>query len=447
MFGYTLELSLLCLLALTNGLVAMAETAVVSARKSTLEQESLDGSRAATGALRLIQHPVRFLEFVQLWLTLTGLIAGVLGGVRFAEPAGAWLAQWAPLADFSRPLAFGLVTVGLTAFMLFFGELVPKRVAHAHPEAVLKQLAGAMHTLTRLATPALILLERAVAIFARLFRLRARSAAESVGDDEVRNLVEQGLHAGVFKRAEKEMVESVLELDDYPVTELMTARPKIVFLNLDDPEEVNWRKIVTSGHSYFPVYQSTRDQVVGLVSVKSLWAHSAIGLPTPLKNLLVPPLYVSEKMTGIQLLEKFKKTGKHIAIVTDEFGAIQGLVTLIDVLEAIVGDLPDHGPTREPPGAHKREDGTWLIDATLPIGEFKDLLGIEKALPHEDEADFQSLGGFVTTHFSRIPKVGDKFDWERLTFEVMDMDRHRVDKVLVTVKPPAEADAGDGVAI
>ncbi|MFZ9683161.1 MAG: hemolysin family protein, partial [Cephaloticoccus sp.] len=360
---------------------------------------------------------------------------------------GAWLAQWPPLADWAQPLAFGFVTVALTGFMLYFGELVPKRIAHAHPEAVIKQLAAAMSAFTRLATPVLFVLERAVTAFARLFRLRARSAAESVGDDEVRNLVEQGLHAGVFKRAEKEMVESVLELDDYPVTELMTPRPKIVFLNLDDPEEVNWRKIVTSGHSYFPVYQSTRDQVVGLVSVKSLWAHSAIGLPTPLKNLLVPPLNVSEKMTAIQLLEKFKKTGKHIAIVTDEFGAIQGLVTLIDVLEAIVGDLPDHGPTRESPGAHKREDGTWLIDATLPIGEFKDLLAIEKDLPHEGEADFQSLGGFVTTHFGRIPKVGDKFEWERLTFEVMDMDRHRVDKVLVSVKPPAAAATGDEVAI
>jgi putative hemolysin len=172
---------------------------------------------------------------------------------------------------------------------------------------------------------------------------------------------------------------------------------------------------------------------VGLVSVKSLWAHSAVGLPTPLKNLLVPPLSVSEKLTAIQLLEKFKKTGKHIAIVTDEFGAIQGLVTLIDVLEAIVGDLPDHGPKHEMPAAHKREDGSWLIDATLPIGEFKDTIALDDDLPHEDEADFQTLGGFVMTQFGRIPKAGDHFEWEHLRFEVMDMDRHRVDKVLVTI--------------
>lgn len=447
MFSYPLELLVLCLLVVTNGLLAMAETAVVSARKSLIERESLDGSRTATNALRLMQLPGRFLEFVQFWLTLTGLISGAVGGIRFAQPVAAWLAQWDALAPAAMPLALAGVTFILTVFMLFFGELVPKRIAHAYPEAILKQLAGTMLTLARLAAPLLAVFEWALKLLARLFRLKSRSAADSVGDDEVRNLVEQGLHAGVFKRAEKEMVESVLELDDYPVTELMTPRPKIVFLNLDDPDDVNWRKIVTSGHSYFPVYQRTRDQVVGLVSVKSLWAHSAIGLPTPLKNLLVPPLAVSEKMTGIQLLEKFKKTGKHIAIVTDEFGAIQGLVTLIDVLEAIVGDLPDHGPARETPGAHKREDGSWLIDATLPIGEFKEVINLDADLPHEGEADFQTLGGFVMTQFGRIPKAGDNFEWQNLRFEVLDMDRHRVDKVLVTIKPAANEDAEDEVAI
>lgn len=447
MFSHPLELTILCLLALTNGLLAMAETAVVSARKSVIERESLDGSLSATRALGLIQHPARLLGLVQFWLTLTGIIAGVMGGLRFYRPVAAWIGEQSPFDIWAGPLAFVFVSLGLTFFLLVFGELVPKRIAVAHPEAVLKQLAGTLHTLTRLTTPVLFLFEAAQNLVGKLLRLKPRSAADTVGDDEVRNLVEQGLHAGVFKRAEKEMVESVLELDDYPVTELMTPRPKIVFLNLDDPDDVNWRKIVTSGHSYFPVYQRTRDQVVGLVSVKSLWAHSAIGLPTPLKNLLVPPLAVSEKMTGIQLLEKFKKTGKHIAIVTDEFGAIQGLVTLIDVLEAIVGDLPDHGPSREPPGAHKREDGSWLIDATLPVGEFKELINLDDDLPHEDEADYQTLGGFVTTQFGRIPKAGDHFEWENLRFEVLDMDRHRVDKVLVTIKPAASEDAEDEVAV
>ena len=243
------------------------------------------------------------------------------------------------------------------------------------------------------------------------------------------------------------MVNSVLELDDSAITDLMTPRPKIVFLNLDDSQEVNWRKIVTSGHSYFPVYQSNRDQVVGLVSVKSLWAHSAVGLPTSLKNLLDTPLTVDEDLTAIQLVDQFKKTGKHIAIVTDEFGSVQGLVTLLDVLEAIVGDLPDIGPNSEPPSAHQREDGSWLIDATLPISEFKELIESDSSLPHEKEADFQTIAGFVMTQFGRIPKAGNRFDWNGLRFEVMDMDRHRVDKVLVTrLEPTVEESEEDSAS-
>ncbi len=434
MFGLPLELYALCLLVIANGVLAMAETAVISARKSLLEKDAQDGGLAASSVLELMRHPDRFLALVQFWLTLSGMIAGVLGGTRFAGPVAMKLNQFQFLAPWSQPLALILVTFGLTSFLLLFGELVPKRIGLAHPEFVAKQLASTMRTLAWLAAPILVVFEFASECVVQVLRIRPRSAAELVGDDEVRELVEQGVDAGVFNESEKEMVESVLELDDYPITELMTPRPKIVFLNLDDPEEANWRKIVTSGHSYFPVYQQTRDQVVGLVSVKSLWAHSAIGVPTPLKNLMVAPLSVSEKLTVIQLLEQFKKTGMHIAIITDEFGATQGLITLIDVLEAIVGDLPDHGPLQEPPTANQREDGSWLIDATMPIGDFKEMVNLEAELPHEDEADYQTLGGFVITQFGRIPTAGNHFEWRNLRFEVVDMDRLRVDKVLVIIK-------------
>jgi putative hemolysin len=439
MFSLPLELFCICLLVIANGLLAMAETAVVSARKSLLEARAGAGSKAARSALALAEHPTRFLALVQFWLTLSGMIAGVLGGARFAGPVAAWLRAFPALAPAASELGFVLVTVGLTAFILLFGELVPKRIGIAHPEQVAVLLSGTMRTLAWLAAPFLRLLELATEAVARLFRLRPRAVA--VGDDEVRALVEQGLHAGVFQRAEKEMVEGVLELDDRPITELMTPRPKIVFLNLDDTDDVNWRKIVTSGHSYFPVYQSNRDQVIGMVSVKSLWAHTAINLPATLKNLIEQPLSVPETLTAIQLIDQFKKSGKHFAIVTDEFGSVRGLVTLIDVLEAIVGDLPGRGPQADLPTARKRDDGSWLIDATLPVSEFKELVGLAHDLPHEDEADFQTLGGFVMTHFGRIPKAGDHFEWAALRFEVVDMDRHRVDKVLVTPRPAADREA------
>jgi len=432
MFGLPLELYLLLVLVLANGILSMAETAVVSARKTLLERENEEKGETASTVLTLARNPTRFLAFIQLWLTFSSMSAGVIGALYLAGPIAAKLEVYPIFNGWVHTLALLLVTLGLTAFFILIGELIPRRLGLAHPENVARFLAGSMRALTNLATPILVIFETATALFVRLFRLRTRTAAHSIDDEEVRDLVEQGLHAGVFKPEEKEMVNSVLELDDSAITNLMTPRPKVVFLNLDDPQEVNWRKIVTSGHSYFPVYQSTRDQVVGLVSVKSLWAHSAVGLPASLKNLLDTPLTVDENLTAIQLVEQFKKTGKHIAIVTDEFGAVQGLVTLLDVLEAIVGDLPDIGPNSEPPSAHQREDGSWLIDATLPISEFKELLEINSTLPHENEADFQTIGGFVITQFGRIPKAGNRFDWNALRFEVVDMDRHRVDKVLVT---------------
>lgn len=438
MLSLPIELLILALLVLANGVLAMAETAVVSARKARLRKLAAAGNTGAANALRLTEQPARFLALVEFWLTLSGMIAGVLAGAKIAGQVAGWLAQWPALEPHAGWLSLVAVTLGLTSFMLLFGELLPKRIGLAHPEKVAALLAGTMRSLAWLAAPLLRVFELGTEALVKLIGLRTRPAAEAVGDDEVRALIEQGLHAGVFDRAEKEMIDRVLALDQRAVTTLMTPRPKIVFLNLDDPEETNWRKIVTSGHSYFPVYQSNRDQVVGMVAVKALWAHSAIGLPTTLKNLLLPPLFVTENLTAIQLLEQFKKAGKHIAVVTDEFGAVQGLVTLIDVMEAIVGDLPERGD-RSQPEAKRREDGSWLIDATLPTGELKTLLALDVPLPHEGEADFQTLGGFVVTQFGRIPTAGDHFDWSGWRFEVVDMDRRRVDKVLVGKTPPPAA--------
>ena len=440
MLSLPIELLILALLVLANGVLAMAETAVVSARKARLKTLAAKGNTRAAHALALAEQPARFLALVEFWLTLSGMLAGVLAGAKIAEDVAGWFAQIPALAPQAGWLSLVVVTVGLTSFMLLFGELVPKRVGLAHPEKVAALLAGTMRALAWLAAPMLRIFELCTDGLVKLVGLRTRPAAESVGEDEVRALIEEGLHAGVFQRAEKEMIDRVLVLDHRPVTTLMTPRPKIVFLNLDDPEETNWRKIVTSGHSYFPVYQSQRDQVVGMVAVKALWAHSAIGLPTTLKNLLLPPLFVTEKMTAIQLLEQFKKSGKHIAVVNDEFGAVQGLVTLIDVMEAIVGDLPERGD-RAQPEAKRRDDGSWLIDATLPTGKLKTLLALDAPLPHEGEAEFQTLGGFVVTHFGRIPAAGDWFEWEGWRFEVVDMDRRRVDKVLVGKAPAAEQKA------
>ncbi len=435
--GTGTELLVIGFLLLANGLFAMAEIAVISSRKARLKKLAGEGKARARAALALAEAPTRFLSVVQVGMTLCSIVAGAVGGASFSDRFAAWLAEVAPtFAAYSHIAAFVLVAGGITFVTVLLGELVPKRIALGNPERIAMAVAGPMQALAWLARPIVWLLMTMTDAVVKALGIAHRKEAP-ITDEELSILIEQGLHAGTFNKAEQQMVEGVLGLDQLPVTALMTPRPKIVFLNLDDPDETNWRKIVASGHSHFPVFQGNRDQVVGMVAVKALWAHSAIGLQTNLKNLLVPALIVPETLQAMQLLGQFKETGKHVALVADEFGSIQGLVTLIDVLEAIVGDMPAMG-RRTQPEARQREDGSWLLDATLSTGTLKTLLQLD-GLPGEDEADYQTLAGFIVTQFGRIPAAGDHFDWAGWRFAVMDMDRHRVDKVVVSRVPPPAA--------
>lgn len=437
------ELIVIILLVAANGVLSMTETAVVSSKRARMEERAAKGDRRAARALVLLEHPRRFLSLVQFWLTLSGMIAGVLGGVRLAGRMNEWLLYiWSDLpalARHSHAVALIVVTVALTSFMLVFGELVPKRIGLAYPERVASLLAGVMRALAWLAAPFLRILELAAEGILSLLRFRPPQDSAGVSNAEVRALIEQGLNAGSFNQAEQEMVTGVLELDELPVTELMTPRPKIVFLNLDDSDEYNWRKIVTSGHSQFPVYQSTRDHVIGIVTVKAIWANSAFGLPSSLRNVVEPALTIPNTLKAIHLLERFKSTGKHVAIVLDEFGVVEGLITLLDVLTAIVGELPEPGH-RSQPQVRKREDGSWLIDGTLPHSEFKSLLAIS-SLHGEAGAGFQTVAGFVMKQFGRVPTAGDYFQFESWRIEVVDMDRHRIDKILVSRVAPRKTGA------
>lgn len=436
------ELLILFALLIANGVFAMAEIALVSVRKARLKTLAEGGERRAQKTLAIAQEPSRFLSAVQVGITLIGIMAGTFGGATLTEQLVPVLQKSDFLAPHAHGLAFAIVVSGITLASVVIGELVPKRLGLAYTETIALWLTPTISRIARVIDPIVSLLTWTTDGVLKLLGLNTKRTETPVSEEEVNSLIEEGLHAGVFNKTEKEMVAGVLELDQLPVTALMTPRPKIVFLNLDDPDEVNWRKIVASGHSYFPVYQGNRDQVLGMVAVKALWAHSAIGLTTSLKNLIVSPLVVPETMSAIHLLEAFKKASKHIALVTDEFGAIQGIVTLIDVLEAIVGDLPNMGP-RAAPAAKQRDDGSWLLDATLGITELKSMLGLA-TLPDEDRADFQTIGGFMVTRLGRIPAAGDHFEFGGWRFEVVDMDRHRVDKVLVSklAAPAVEKAAG-----
>jgi putative hemolysin len=436
--GLSTAIVTVCVLLVANGLFAMAEIAIISARKGRLRELADEGDEKAETALELGGDPAHFLTTVRVCLMLCASFAGAFGAVTLARPLAAWLERFPSLAPWAPYLAFAVVVVAITFLGVIIGELIPRRIARSHPEAVARFVAGPIELLSYAVSPVIRLLDAAFDVALKPLGL-GRHREAPVTDEEVNILIEQGLKAGVFHKAEREMVKGVLGLDQLPVTAIMTPRPKIVFVNIDDTDEVNWRKIVASGHSHFPVYQDNRDQVLGMVAVKALWAHLAIGIPTSLKNLLTPPLVVPETMNCIQLLETFKKSGRHTALVADEFGSIQGMVTLIDVLEAIVGDLPAQG-RRDQPEAKQREDGAWLIDATLAIKDLKEVLHLDE-LPQEAEADYQTLGGLVMTQFGRIPAAGDHFDWSGWRFEVVDMDRHRVDKVLVSPIPPPAVEA------
>jgi putative hemolysin len=313
--------------------------------------------------------------------------------------------------------------------------LAPKRLALSNAEPIAAALARPMRTLSRIAYPAVRVLSLSTEGVLRA--LGARPSAEPpITEDEVKILIEQGRQAGVFNEVEQYLVERVFRLADRRVDELMTPRPKIVWLDIADPPEDNWRKMWESGHSAFPVCENHLDNVLGLASVKKLWAQMAAACPVDLKALMLQPLFLPESSPALKALEAFKQSGMHIALVVDEYGGTQGLVTLHDVLEAIVGDLPEPGEAVEPQ-AVQRADGSWLVDGMLLVDDFKELFDL-KALPDETSSGYQTVGGFVMAQLGRIPSAADQFEWGGLRFEVMDMDGHRVDKVLVETIPPAD---------
>ena len=430
------QLSIICFLVLVNGLFAMAEIAVVSSRKGRLKSLSQAGDVRAQTALGLAEAPSRFLSTVQVGITLVGVLAGALGGYKVAEPIANSLRSVTFLARYADAIGFVVVVTAIAYLSLVVGELVPKRVALSAPEQVARLLAGPMKGLARLAQPVVWLLDASSGLVVRLLGVREKPD-QLVTEDEIKILLREGLEQGVFYQAESEMIESVLTLDRLPVRDIMTPVPKILWLNQDDPHEVIWHKIVVSQHSSFPVYRGSRDNVVGIVSVKSLYANLAAGVTIKLADLVVPALIVPETQRVIQLLETFRQSGRHIALVANEFGGIVGLVTLTDAMEAIAGDF-ESVEERLKPAAKKREDGSWLVDAMIDVSELEEVLpGVSFDPP--EERDYHTLAGFVVKQLGRLPHEGEAIQEQGYRFEIIDMDRHRVDKVLVIRLPDAEA--------
>lgn len=423
-----LELTIIFVLLLANGVFSMAEIAIVSARKNRLRALAEAGDPKAGRALELAESPNTFLATVQIGITMVGVLAAAFSGAALADKLAVPLAGIGWLAPYAEETAFGLVVLGLTYCTLVIGELVPKRIGLGNPEGVARALAGPMHLLSRIGAPLVNLLGSSTDALLAFFRIKPEPEVK-VTEDDVRLLVREGMRVGVFHSHEPAMVESVMAFDRRPVRDIMTPRAKIIWINAADSHETIWHRIVVSAHTTFPVYEGRRDHVLGLVTVKSIYANLAAGIPVNVRDLVTPALFVSETQTVSNLLEKFRTTGRHIALTTDEFGTVTGLITLHNLMEAIVGDIPSP-EDRLKPKAVRRADGSWLVDGLLGTEAFTATV-TDFPLHPPASRDYQTFGGFVVKHLGHVPAEGETFRAHGYLVEVIDMDGLRVDKVLL----------------
>jgi putative hemolysin len=415
-------------LILLNGLFALAELAIVSARRERLQAMADDGHGGAAVALRMSHAPTDLLSTVQVGITLIGILAGAFGGATLTEELAGLLAPAPLIGPYSDAVALIIVVGLITFFSVVVGELVPKRLALRNPERIAASVARPMDLLARLARPVVRLLALATELVLRLLGARGDAGASTVSEEEIRVLLEQGAQAGVFEAAERDMVESIFRFGDRQLRSLMTPRTEIVWLDVNADAGRIRATVTGSRHSHFPVCDGTIDRVLGLVHAKDLLAANWAGEPPNLRALLQPPLFLPETMLALRALERFKQTGIEIALLVDEFGGIDGLVTLIDMMESIVGDIPTLDEIAEPPVV-AREDGSFLVEGYLDVDDLKALLGVDE-LPAEGA--FHTLGGFAVMQIGRLPRVGDTFQWGGYRFEVVDMDGNRIDKMLIT---------------
>lgn len=423
-----LSVLFLLFLIFLNGFFAMSEIALISAPRLRLEERAAKGDRRALAAVELMNAPNRFLSTIQVGITLIGILAGAFGGATLGRDLAGRLTHTPMIAPYSEAVGVGLVVIATAYLSLIIGELVPKRLALSHAEKIAIVTAPYMRMLSRIVLPVVQILSFSTDGLLRILRIR-KIPHPQVTEEEVRIMIRKGTQIGVFAPDEQAMIERVLRLGDRKVGALMTPRTDIVWIDIDDPSQTIRETIISSGHSRFPVARGSLDDVIGLVDDKDLLARSFNGQSFDIQTVIQPALFVPENMPALRILDRFKEVRLPIALVLNEYGGLEGLLTVRDVLEAIVGDIPM--PESAEPDIVQREDGSWLLDGMVSIDEFKELFHLEE-LPGEEEEQYQTLGGFVITSLAKIPTSGDHFTWENLCIEVVDMDGRRVDKVLVS---------------
>ncbi len=421
--SYWNETVVIGLLILVNAILAMSEAALVASRKTKLQQQANEGDKPSLTALKLTSNPNIFLSTIQIGITLIGVLSGAVGGATISERLALEFSKFPALQPYSETLSLGIVVLAITVLSLWLGELVPKRLALHDPEKIARTVAAPMLFISTVFSPAVKILSWATDFVLKLFGVKA-SSEPPITEEEFQVLLDQGTQAGIFEESEQDMVEGVFSLGDQRVYSVMTPRTDIVWLDINDTMEEIRAKISENDFSRFPVRQGTLDVILGIVKARDLLVPSLGGEPIRLKELLKPAFFVPETMFASKALEILKEKGTDILLVIDEFGGLQGLLTINDIIEEIVGEMEI-----DEPQATQRQDGSWLLDGMLEVDEFKEIFDF-KALPHENE--YETLSGFVMMSLGRVPQVADHFEWHSYNFEIIDMDGRRVDKVLVS---------------
>ena len=436
------DLVIILVLILLNGMFAMSELAVVNAKRLRLEKLAEEGRRGARTALALHDDPSRLLSTVQVGITLIGIFNGAFGEASLTARLTPWLAGLGVADNYARPVALAIVVAGITFVSIVLGELVPKRIAILHPELMAALIARPVQWMSRLAHPFVKLLSITTDGIMRLLNMHHHKD-ETPTEEEVTGMIKESADAGVFEQTEYDIAARALRLDDWHLRALMTPRVDLEFLDLGQPLERNLERIAASPFSRFPVYRGDRSQVFGIVRARNLFgqairSQSLAGID--IAAAIEPILYVPESSSAIDLLEQLRQHQAELAMVVDEYGDIQGMITLTDVMRALVGDVTpaaDHGP----PDAVRRDDGSWFVDGSMVLDRFRYLLGADVEFPDEDSDAYHTLAGFLLYQLGVIPRAGDRLDWDGWRFEVADMDGNRIDRLLVTPLAPAAGSA------
>ena len=434
MIGTTLKIIIILVLIIFTGYLSMAELAVVSIRRAKMQKYLEDGNKNAQIVFDLLEDPNEFLSTVQIGISLIGVLTGALGGVTLAKP----LAQYISFIPYAEPVSVAIVVIVTTYLTLVIGEIVPKVIALNDPERVSLKVAKSMVVLSKISKPVSFVLAKSSSFLLWLMRVENRND-DIVTEEEIKLMIEEGREDGTIEQEEEDIIKRVFKLDDQKVESIMTPRNEIIWIDLEDDRELNKVKIIESKRSIFPIASGELDDFIGVVQAKDILSAMFSGDEFDVHKIVKEPLVVSEHLETLELLKEFKENQGyvHMCLVVDEFGSVEGLITLNDLLEGIVGDIPGIDEEDEPK-AIERDDGTWLIDGRYPIDRFKELFDFKDNLPDEEEDGYTTLAGFILSISGTIPNEEDKYECDRFIFEIVDIDGHQIDKVLVTDLGPQE---------